>query len=191
MRNEMLVKNFNAAGAISPFRAVKFGSADNSVAQSTARNSLVIGVSDSLGADAALDPVDVVMGGIATIEYGGTITRGQNVTSDANGKAIAAVNREYTTTIAGGAAGALTLTGILTTDTLESVIVLDRDATAANITLIDLTSEFSISAADTITNAGGTATSGNALLVTYSRRDSVIGQAMVSGVSGDLGSVKL
>lgn len=191
MRNEMFVKNFAAAGAIAAYRAVKFGSSDSIAAQATARNSAIFGVSDSLGADAAGDPVDVIMGGVATIEYGGTITRGDQLTSDANGKAIAAVNREYTKTIAGGAAGALTLTGILTTDTLESVIVLDRDATAANITLIDLTSEFSISAADTITNTGGTATSGNALLVTYSRRDSVIGQAMVSGVSGDLGSVKL
>lgn len=69
--------------------------------------------------------------------------------------------------LAGGSAGNLTLTGITTSDVLKAVIVLDRDATAANINLVDLTSEFSITAADTINNTGGTATTGNTLLVIW------------------------
>jgi hypothetical protein len=72
--------------------------------------------------------------------------------------------------IAGGSAGDLTVTGIATTDQLVAVIRLDRDATAANINLGNLTSEFSITAANTINNSGGTATTGDALMVVYCRR---------------------
>jgi len=63
--------------------------------------------------------------------------------------------------IAGGSAGDHTVTGIATTDTLVSVI----HNTAG--TLADLTGEFTISAADTINNVGGTDTSSDQLLVTY------------------------
>lgn len=69
------------------------------------------------------------------------------------------------TIIAGGAAGAHTVTGISTADSLVSVLHLDMtDASEAG---ADLTAEFSISAADTIDNTGGTATTGGFLVVTY------------------------
>ncbi len=191
MRNEGLTKTFFADGAIAKFRAVKFGSDDDHVAQATARNSLLMGVNASLAADTAEDQIDVVVEGIATVEYGGSVTRGNKLTADANGKAIAATERSYQVTIAGGAAGAHTVTGILTTDTLISVQRLDLDATAANIDLDDLTSEFSITAANTIDNTGGSATTGDKLLVTYQRFDSILGIAMISGVSGDHGAVLL
>lgn len=71
------------------------------------------------------------------------------------------------TVIAGGAAGNLTVTGVAVGDRLVSVARLDRDATAANVTLATLTSEFTISATDTINNTSGTNTTGDALLVTY------------------------
>lgn len=64
--------------------------------------------------------------------------------------------------IAGGAAGDHTVSGIKVGD--ELVSVLHYTAGAA---LADLTSEFSISAADTINNATGTATTGDQLLVTW------------------------
>ena len=70
-----------------------------------------------------------------------------------------------TTIIAGGAAGNHTVTGIKTRDTLVSV--LEVDFTDASETGADLTSEFTISAADTINNAAGTDTSGGFLIVTY------------------------
>jgi hypothetical protein len=72
------------------------------------------------------------------------------------------------TLIAGGAAGNHTVTGIQTTDNL--VAVLQVDATDASETYADLTSEFTISAADTINNAGGTNTTGCGLLVVYEDR---------------------
>ncbi len=70
-----------------------------------------------------------------------------------------------TTIIAGGAAGNHTVTGIKAADTLVSV--LHVDFTDASETGADLTSEFTISAVNTINNTGGTATTGGFLVVTY------------------------
>ena len=64
----------------------------------------------------------------------------------------------------GGAAGAITVTGIAVNDKLIAVIEFaggGTDVTALN----DRTAEFTISAADTIDNTGGTATTGDQLLV--------------------------
>ena len=74
-------------------------------------------------------------------------------------------NAVKTTIIAGGAAGAHTVTGIKVTD--ELVAVLHQDYTDASETGADITSEFSITAADTIDNTAGTATTGGFLVVTY------------------------
>ena len=65
--------------------------------------------------------------------------------------------------VAGGSAGDLTATGVLTTDRLKYVLNL-TDST-------DVTVEFTISAADTINNTGGTATTGDLLLIFISRPD--------------------
>jgi len=68
--------------------------------------------------------------------------------------------------ITGGAAGDHTVTGIDTSDRLVSVFY----AVGAGTDVTDvsnLTSEFSITAADTINNTGGTDTSGGKLIVTY------------------------
>lgn len=69
------------------------------------------------------------------------------------------------TIIPGAVAGAHTVTGIKTTDTLLAVI--EMDFTDASETGADLLSEFTISAANTIDNTAGTDTSGGFLLVTY------------------------
>lgn len=73
--------------------------------------------------------------------------------------------------VAGGAAGDITVTGITTDDQLLAVVRFDLDATAANIDVDDLTSEFTITDDDTINNGGGTATTGDKLLVIYNDVD--------------------
>lgn len=68
--------------------------------------------------------------------------------------------------IAGGSAGPLTVTGIKTRDKLVSVLrAVGAGVDVTDVT--DLTSEFSITAADTINNTGGTATTGSKLIVSY------------------------
>ena len=90
----------------------------------------------------------------------------------------------------GGSAGNITVTGIATTDVLEAVLYYPI-STGTVTSVSDLTSEFSITAANTINNTGGTATTGGKLEVRYRRRVSIIGTAEKSGVSGDLGAVHI
>lgn len=66
---------------------------------------------------------------------------------------------------AGGAAGNITITGIAVNDSLISVLVFTTAASIASVA--DLTSEFSITAANTINNTGGTSTANNQLVVIY------------------------
>lgn len=68
--------------------------------------------------------------------------------------------------VAGGAAGNFTVTGIATTDELIGVLHVAGAGTAVT-DIEDLTSEFSITAADTINNTGGTASTSGKLLVFY------------------------
>lgn len=83
-----------------------------------------------------------------------------------------------TSIIDGGAAGDLTVTGISTSDILVGVHGVafainagtpadDSPIDLGGASVGDLTSEFSISAADTINNTGGTATSANILFLTW------------------------
>lgn len=187
-----LIQTKYAGGAVANRRIVAFGSADNTAIQATASTNKFLGVSDlPLGASAATgEPFDVIRCDIAEVDYGGTITRGDRLTADSNGKAVSAeaLFGEKTAVINGGSAGNLTVTGITTSDVLTAVLY--YPVSGGNVTgVTNLTSEFTITAADTINNTGGTATTGGRVEVRYRRRVSVIGTAEVSGVSGDVGSV--
>lgn len=89
MTNQVLAKTYTAGGAISAFRIVKLGSNDGEVVQAAAATDLLIGVCAEL-APASGERVDVHKIGIARVEFGGTVTRGNPVTADASGKAVAA-----------------------------------------------------------------------------------------------------
>jgi hypothetical protein len=85
-----LTKPYTAGGTVNPRRIVKFGSADGVVVQATGVADLLVGVSADLGS-ASGERQDVFMAGnIVEVDCGGTIARGAPVTSDANGKAVAA-----------------------------------------------------------------------------------------------------
>lgn len=88
MRNEGLAKTLIAGAAVAARRIVKFGSGDTAVIQAAAATDLSIGVSD-LGA-ASAEYCDVIIDGIALVEYGGNVTRGDKLTADADGKAVTA-----------------------------------------------------------------------------------------------------
>jgi hypothetical protein len=51
---------------------------------------MLMGVTDRLGAAVAGDRIDVVRSGIAEVEFGGTVARGDPLTADASGRAVAA-----------------------------------------------------------------------------------------------------
>ncbi len=78
--------------------------------------------------------------------------------------ARAGVTTTTKTTIAGGAAGAHTVTGIKATDTLKAAISVDDTSHAAT----DVTAEMVITA-DTATNTAGTDTTGGHIVFVYDR----------------------
>lgn len=90
MRNQGLVKTFNSGAAIARSRIVQFGADERTVIQSAAATNSHIGVADDIATAGAGEPVDVVMSGVATVEYGGNVTVGALLTANATGQAIAA-----------------------------------------------------------------------------------------------------
>lgn len=78
-----------AAGAIEPYRILKFAAGDN-VAQAAAAGDALCGVSGQLGA-AAGERISVEKSGLVPITYGGAVTAGDLLTANADGKAIKAV----------------------------------------------------------------------------------------------------
>ena len=103
------------------------------------------------------------------------LTRTKDLVRDSDIAADAAIDKAKlgtgivkATIIAGGAAGDHTVSGIATGDNL--VAVLHVDFTDASETGTDITGEFTISAADTINNTGGTDSTGGFLVVVYEDR---------------------
>ncbi|MEQ1890289.1 MAG: DUF2190 domain-containing protein [Alphaproteobacteria bacterium] len=89
MTNPMLSKNYRAEAAVAKRRIVKMGATDGAVVVGAAATDLIFGVSADIDA-AITERVDVHVAGIAEVEFGGTVTRGGPVTSDATGRAVAA-----------------------------------------------------------------------------------------------------
>ncbi len=89
MRVPGSIINYVAGGALAKYRIVCFGAADGTVVQAAAATDLIIGVTEGF-AYAAGDRPDVVRSGLAEVEYGAAVTRGQPLTSDASGRAVPA-----------------------------------------------------------------------------------------------------
>lgn len=115
-----LIKNFTAEAAVALYRIVKFGAADGKVLQAAAAGDAMFGVSIQPGGAAIDARCDVAVAGIADVEYGGNVTRGDALTADANGKAVAATRHTHTENTAGayaqnattGAAAAVRTIGV-------------------------------------------------------------------------------
>ena len=156
------------------------------------------GVSRSDAADGEQFTVDVF--GVTTIETGGIVAICNTIGADATGRAVAVTPGVVKfAVIAGGAAGNHTVSGIAATDTLLSVlqfnVTTDTGTTASGNKIdavADLTSEFTLSAAGTIANAGHTDTSGDTLLVVYQQNKPVGGKALsAAGAAGQFVQVLL
>ncbi len=86
--NPILEKEYLADGAVAAYRIVKPGSAEDDAAQATAVSEKLLGVSQHAAVDN--ERVRVMEQGITKVEYGGNVAFGDPLTSDANGKAVAA-----------------------------------------------------------------------------------------------------
>ncbi len=88
-RNPLLDKTYTAGGTVNPYRLCKFGGADTTILQAAAATDAIIGVSGQIGA-ASGEVLDITLVGVGEVQAGGAITRGNQLTSDANGKAVVA-----------------------------------------------------------------------------------------------------
>lgn len=89
MSNSKIIETYDAGAAIAAYRIIKHGADDDNVVQAAAVSDAIIGVTNLLGA-ASGERVDVIEHGVAEVEFGGTVVRGDPLTSDANGKAVKA-----------------------------------------------------------------------------------------------------
>jgi hypothetical protein len=86
----LLTKSLEAGAAVTKRRIVKFGAADGLGIQAVDGSAFLVGVSSEI--DTAIGERISVhsTGSIADVEYGGNVTRGDPLTADASGRAIAA-----------------------------------------------------------------------------------------------------
>ncbi len=77
------------AAIATAYLLAKFGADDDTLSQATASTEELVGVLQHTTA-AANDEVRVMLDGISRVVLGGTVTRGNYITSDANGKGVAA-----------------------------------------------------------------------------------------------------
>ena len=89
MNNPDDIFSFTANGAIPARTLVTLGAVDGEVKQASASTDTLIGVTTEIDA-ADGETVDVVMGDLAIVTYGGNVSRGDYLTSDASGHAVAA-----------------------------------------------------------------------------------------------------
>lgn len=89
MANNGLTKSYTAEGAISAQRIAKVGANDWGALQGAAVSDKLIGITTEVDA-ASGDRVDVIHEGIADLKLGGTVARGDLITSDASGQGVTA-----------------------------------------------------------------------------------------------------
>jgi len=87
-----LIRAYEASAAIGAYKIAKFSdaAASTKIGPAAANTEPLMGVTGQFGG-AAGDMVDVTQSGIGQVTLGGTVTAGAELTSDANGNAIAAV----------------------------------------------------------------------------------------------------
>jgi tripartite-type tricarboxylate transporter receptor subunit TctC len=126
-----------------------------------------VGISQFAGAIGDYIPYTEL--GNEEVEAGAAFSAGDLLQSDSLGRAVKAGTPNVATAVVnGGAAGNLTVTGITTSDRLIGVYKIPGAGSTVT-DFLNLTSEFTITAADTINNTGGTTTASSKVLVLYER----------------------
>lgn len=85
-----LQKGYTAALAIPAFTIMKFGAADGVVTPATDGSAYLVGVQAELDCAQGDRASATMIGNIEDVRFGGNVTRGQPLTADAQGRAVAA-----------------------------------------------------------------------------------------------------
>lgn len=86
----LLQKGYTATGAIAARRLVAMGAADGTVVQATGGTAAILGVQSEIGVEVGERASVAMVGNIEDVVFGGNVTRGDPLTSDAQGRAITA-----------------------------------------------------------------------------------------------------
>jgi hypothetical protein len=81
--------NYKAGAAFDPYLLMKYGAADGEVVPASGPTDLIIGGNGNIGA-ALGDRIDIIVDDFVEVRLGGTVTRGDKLTADANGLAVTA-----------------------------------------------------------------------------------------------------
>lgn len=112
MPNPTFIKSFRSQADVAAHLICKNGTADYAAIPAAASTDSLIGVSTEIDVTSG-DPVDIITDGIAWVKLGGTVVRGDYITSDSTGKGVKAnpgtgVSAEYIgKTLQSGASGDL------------------------------------------------------------------------------------
>ncbi|WOF75320.1 DUF2190 family protein [Parvibaculaceae bacterium PLY_AMNH_Bact1] len=87
--NPGLTKNYIAVGALQKYRIAKHDTADGQVSLADGSAAALMGVTHELDT-ADGERIDVHRTGLVEVEYGGTVAKGDPLTSDATGRAVVA-----------------------------------------------------------------------------------------------------
>lgn len=144
MGTPLLTRNYLATSAVTKRRLVKIGAADGAIVPATGATAGILGVVADVGA-AANERTDVHLSGVVDVELGGTVTRGDTLTSDSVGRAISATmgsgTAVYTVGVAleSGVSGDI-ISMLLQPNAIDSqVIVTDVTVTSAEILALNAT----------------------------------------------------
>jgi hypothetical protein len=85
-----LQKGYTAGGAISARRIVKMGAADGAVVVATDGSAPLIGIQSELDVASGERASVAMVGNIEEVVYGGNVARGDELTADAQGRAVKA-----------------------------------------------------------------------------------------------------
>jgi len=102
-----LIKSRNAVAAIAGMRLITEGAVDGACALAVDATKNIIGVSSELDTIAGERVSVIMVGNICPVVYGGTVTRGDALTADAQGRAIT------TTTTGARIGGTAEISGVL------------------------------------------------------------------------------
>lgn len=89
MPNPEIFKSYPVSGALAPYRIVAFAATAGMVKQATGPTDTLIGTTDELGKQSNGN-ADVAMTGLPEVQCGAVFAVGVPLTSDANGRAVAA-----------------------------------------------------------------------------------------------------
>lgn len=156
-----LEKKALCTAPVEEFTIAKFGADDDTLSSAAAATDELIGIFQH-ATEAAAKSVRVMLTGISRLKLGGTVTRGDLITSDANAKGIKATQHQHTQKVTTGSTGvADSTTGALVEDSLGAETALRAMGTA-----VDTTYDI------------GKADEADAVRI--------IGKALASGVDGDI-----